>query len=83
VFPKEMPNGRPPRSWAERDYDLVHWSVMSRGGHFACLEQPDFSCTTSANSSAHYARRTPGLIARQMSASNGRGTTAASGAPTQ
>jgi pimeloyl-ACP methyl ester carboxylesterase len=41
VFPKEMPNGRPPRTWAERDYNLVHWSVMQRGGHFACLEQPE------------------------------------------
>jgi microsomal epoxide hydrolase len=41
VFPKEMLNGRPPRTWAERDYHLVHWSLMSRGGHFACFEQPE------------------------------------------
>jgi pimeloyl-ACP methyl ester carboxylesterase len=41
VFPKEMLNGRPPRAWAERDYQVVHWSVMPRGGHFACLEQPE------------------------------------------
>jgi pimeloyl-ACP methyl ester carboxylesterase len=41
VFPKEMLNGRPPRTWAERDYHLVHWSEMERGGHFACLEQPE------------------------------------------
>jgi pimeloyl-ACP methyl ester carboxylesterase len=41
VFPKEMLNGRPPRTWAERDYQVVHWSVMPRGGHFACLEQPE------------------------------------------
>jgi microsomal epoxide hydrolase len=41
VFPKEMLNGRPPRTWAGRDYHVVHWSVMPRGGHFACLEQPD------------------------------------------
>ena len=40
VFPKEMLNGRPPRSWAQRDYDIVRWSPMERGGHFACLEQP-------------------------------------------
>lgn len=40
VFPKEMVNGRPPRTWVDRDYHLVHWSVMDRGGHFACLEQP-------------------------------------------
>jgi pimeloyl-ACP methyl ester carboxylesterase len=41
VFPKEMLNGRPPRTWAERDYQVVHWSEMERGGHFACLEQPE------------------------------------------
>jgi microsomal epoxide hydrolase len=41
VFPKEMLNGRPPRTCAERDYQVVHWSVMPRGGHFACLEQPE------------------------------------------
>jgi microsomal epoxide hydrolase len=41
VFPGEMLNGRPPRSWAERDYEVVRWSVMERGGHFACLEQPE------------------------------------------
>jgi len=41
VFPKEMLNGRPPRTWVERDYQVVHWSVMGRGGHFACLEQPE------------------------------------------
>jgi pimeloyl-ACP methyl ester carboxylesterase len=41
VFPQEMLNGRPPRTWAERDYQVVHWSVMPRGGHFACLEQPE------------------------------------------
>ncbi len=41
VFPKEMLNGRPPRTWADRDYHLVRWSLMQRGGHFACLEQPE------------------------------------------
>jgi microsomal epoxide hydrolase len=41
IFPQDMLNGRPPRSWAERDYKLVRWTEMPRGGHFACLEQPD------------------------------------------
>jgi pimeloyl-ACP methyl ester carboxylesterase len=41
VFPKEMLNGRPPRTWAKRDYHVVHWSVMPRGGHFGRLEQPE------------------------------------------
>jgi len=30
-----------PRSWAEAAYNLIHWSVMDEGGHFAALEQPD------------------------------------------
>jgi pimeloyl-ACP methyl ester carboxylesterase len=41
VFPRDMLNGRPPRSWVERDYRLARWTEMPRGGHFACLEQPD------------------------------------------
>ena len=31
----------PPRSFAEKTYNIVHWSEMSSGGHFAALEQPD------------------------------------------
>jgi pimeloyl-ACP methyl ester carboxylesterase len=31
----------PPRSFAEKTYNIVHWSKMSSGGHFAALEQPD------------------------------------------
>jgi pimeloyl-ACP methyl ester carboxylesterase len=31
----------PPRSWIERAYDVVHWTEMPRGGHFAALEAPD------------------------------------------
>jgi pimeloyl-ACP methyl ester carboxylesterase len=31
----------PPRSLAEKTYNIVHWSEMSAGGHFAALEQPD------------------------------------------
>lgn len=30
-----------PRSWAERCYDLRHWTDMPRGGHFAALEEPE------------------------------------------
>ena len=38
-FPREIL--RPPRSLAERVYtDIRRWSVMSRGGHFAAMEQP-------------------------------------------
>ncbi|MDH3232166.1 MAG: epoxide hydrolase [Alphaproteobacteria bacterium] len=29
----------PPRSWAERAYNVVHWTDMPSGGHFAALEE--------------------------------------------
>lgn len=33
---------RPPRSIAEHTFtDILHWSVMERGGHFAAMDQPD------------------------------------------
>ena len=33
---------RPPRSMARRTYtDIRRWTVMSRGGHFAAMEQPE------------------------------------------
>jgi pimeloyl-ACP methyl ester carboxylesterase len=38
VFPKELPI--PPRSLAERGCNIVRWTVMPRGGHFAAMEQP-------------------------------------------
>jgi pimeloyl-ACP methyl ester carboxylesterase len=30
-----------PRSLVEKTYDVVHWSEMASGGHFAALEQPE------------------------------------------
>jgi len=38
LFPKEIP--MPPRALAERGYNIVRWSAMPRGGHFAAMEQP-------------------------------------------
>ena len=38
-FPKEIL--RPPRSMAERVYDIRRWTKMDRGGHFAAMEQPE------------------------------------------
>jgi pimeloyl-ACP methyl ester carboxylesterase len=38
-YPKEPL--RWPRSWVERQYNVVHWASMERGGHFAAMEQPD------------------------------------------
>ena len=40
AFPREII--RTPRSLAERTYtNLQRWKVMSRGGHFAAMEEPD------------------------------------------
>lgn len=38
-FPKEILAA--PRSWCEAAFDIVHWTDMPRGGHFATLEQPE------------------------------------------
>jgi pimeloyl-ACP methyl ester carboxylesterase len=39
-FPHEIL--RPPRSLAERSFaNIQRWTVMSRGGHFAAMEQPE------------------------------------------
>ena len=38
MFPKEIANA--PREWAERFYDVRHWSEMPAGGHFAAWEEP-------------------------------------------
>jgi epoxide hydrolase len=39
-FPKEMTFLHPPRSVLEKSYNLVQYTQMPHGGHFACLEQP-------------------------------------------
>jgi pimeloyl-ACP methyl ester carboxylesterase len=38
LFPKEI--NVPPRKWVAAQLNLVHWTEMPRGGHFAALEQP-------------------------------------------
>lgn len=38
IFPKEI--YFTPRAWAEHSYNIVRWTVMPRGGHFASLEEP-------------------------------------------
>lgn len=37
-FPKEIIWS--PRSWLESRYNIVRWTPMPRGGHFAAMEQP-------------------------------------------
>ena len=39
IFPYELFIA--PRKWAEASYNLVHWTEMPRGGHFAAMEQPE------------------------------------------
>lgn len=38
-FPREIP--MPPRSYVERGYNVIRWTEMPAGGHFAALEEPD------------------------------------------
>ena len=38
IFPREI--FCPPKAWAEKNYNLKRWTLMSQGGHFAALEQP-------------------------------------------
>jgi|TARA_B110000438_G_C15799334_1_gene644376 microsomal epoxide hydrolase len=40
LFPKEYLEW-PPKSYADRIYNIKRWTKMSKGGHFAALEQPD------------------------------------------
>jgi pimeloyl-ACP methyl ester carboxylesterase len=39
LFPKEIP--MPPRKLAERGLNIVRWTTMPEGGHFAAMEQPE------------------------------------------
>ena len=39
IFPAEI--FVTPQAWAKEAYNLQHWTVMERGGHFAALEQPE------------------------------------------
>ena len=39
-FPGEMPALNPPRTLLERNFNVVQYTKMTKGGHFACLEQP-------------------------------------------
>ncbi|WP_022894098.1 epoxide hydrolase family protein [Agromyces subbeticus] len=39
VFPRDLT--RPPREWAERTYNVVRYTELPQGGHFAPHEEPD------------------------------------------
>jgi pimeloyl-ACP methyl ester carboxylesterase len=38
LFPRDISS--PPREWAARFFDVERWTEMSRGGHFAAMEEP-------------------------------------------
>src|SRR5262249_4209718 len=38
-FPKDIIRN-PPRSYAEKGYNIARWTDFSKGGHFAALEAP-------------------------------------------
>ncbi len=40
AFPRDL-LAFPPRPMVERGYNVVHWTDMPRGGHFASLEEPE------------------------------------------
>lgn len=44
-FPGEALYSAPPRSWAERAYNITRWTDMATGGHFAAMEEPDLFVT--------------------------------------
>ena len=39
VFPGDISD--PPKEWADRVYNSLSWQKMSKGGHFAALEEPE------------------------------------------
>ncbi len=40
IFPAEMSEW-PPRSYVDRIFNIIQWTEMPRGGHFAAMEQPE------------------------------------------
>lgn len=39
AFPRDILPA--PRKWVERNYPVIMYTEMSRGGHFTALEQPE------------------------------------------
>ena len=38
LFPEDIL--LPPKEWVEKNLDIIHWTEMPRGGHFAAMEEP-------------------------------------------
>ncbi|MEH2549230.1 pimeloyl-ACP methyl ester carboxylesterase [Bradyrhizobium sp. AZCC 2262] len=41
IFPGDYPISNPPLSAAKRGYNVVQYTAMPSGGHFAALEKPE------------------------------------------
>jgi microsomal epoxide hydrolase len=39
MFPKDLSS--PSRAWADRFFNVVRWTEMPAGGHFAAMEEPE------------------------------------------
>ena len=39
LFPEDIL--LPPKEWAEKKLNIIHWSEMPRGGHFTAMEEPE------------------------------------------
>ncbi len=66
----------PPRSFAEKTYNVVQWTDMPRGGHFAAWEQPELlladlrsfiATVTQDGQSARERQHRPAALPRQRS----------------
>jgi microsomal epoxide hydrolase len=57
-FPGE--GARFPRSLVEKSYNIVRWTSMPKGGHFAPMEQPEIFCTELLA----YAREVDGFLGK-------------------
>jgi pimeloyl-ACP methyl ester carboxylesterase len=48
-FPRELPTLDPPQSVLARNFNLIQYTKMPHGGHFACWEQPELLVTDLRN----------------------------------
>ncbi len=39
IFPKDILT--PPQAWVKKNFNIVHWTEMVRGGHFTAMEAPE------------------------------------------
>ena len=62
LFPADLTH--PPRSWAERTYNITRYTRMPRGGHFAAYEEPDLLAHDIAEFFRDHRRGTADILKR-------------------